>query len=298
MPASTSASEPTPIATIDSPRAMITISPWRSAKWPGRAASPRRRRSSGPAVVEQQRERPERALQQPVGKRGADQQPDADRGADRQRRSRSGAAPGRRGWRSRTARCARRARPRRRPRTAAPTSSNASGTHSARHQERRHRAEHRDPDDALLGVDQARQPGVAAPRPPQDARARASPSRGPARSASFAISAVHCVSASTNTRSKKSSSGVTRSSSRMTRRAAGRGGAWRCSPPHRFKPGKRARRRWRRRPRPAPRPQRRRRARARRGRRRRSAARGGRRSASGRCARRARRGRSRPSGRR
>ena len=31
---------PIPIATIDSPRAMITISPWRSAKWPGTSFQP------------------------------------------------------------------------------------------------------------------------------------------------------------------------------------------------------------------------------------------------------------------
>ena len=41
-----------------------------------------------------------------------------------------------------------------------------------------------------------------------------------------AISVVHCVSASTNTRSKNSSSGVTRSSSRIT--AVTRGRRWRC----------------------------------------------------------------------
>ena len=34
-PASTPASAPMPMATMDSPRAMSTISPWRSAKWDG-----------------------------------------------------------------------------------------------------------------------------------------------------------------------------------------------------------------------------------------------------------------------
>ena len=31
---------PTPIATIDSPRAMMMIRPWRSAKWPGTSFQP------------------------------------------------------------------------------------------------------------------------------------------------------------------------------------------------------------------------------------------------------------------
>ncbi len=32
--------EPAPITTIDSPSAMITIAPWRSAKWPGTSFQP------------------------------------------------------------------------------------------------------------------------------------------------------------------------------------------------------------------------------------------------------------------
>jgi len=36
-------------------------------------------------------------------------------------------------------------------------------------QQRRHRDEDREPDGVLLGVDDAREPGVADPRPPQDA---------------------------------------------------------------------------------------------------------------------------------
>ena len=88
--------------------------------------------------------------------------------------------------------------------------------HAQRHdQQRRHRREHHEPDRALLGVDDAREPGVAGPRPPQQrehehALAPAAPSVGVRR----AISAVHWVIASTKTRSKKSSSGVTRSPSR------------------------------------------------------------------------------------
>ena len=33
-------SVPAPMATIDSPRAMITINPWRSTKWPGCTVKP------------------------------------------------------------------------------------------------------------------------------------------------------------------------------------------------------------------------------------------------------------------
>ena len=66
--------------------------------------------------------------------------------------------------------------------------------HAQRHdQHRRHRGEHREPHRALLGVDDARQPGVADPRPPQHRRARAGPSPSPAHVGSRAISAVHWV---------------------------------------------------------------------------------------------------------
>ena len=47
-PASTSAPAPTPMATIDSPRAMMMISPWRSAKCSGTSFQPSWPISSGP----------------------------------------------------------------------------------------------------------------------------------------------------------------------------------------------------------------------------------------------------------
>ena len=49
-PVVTPASAPTPIATIDSPSAMITIRPWRSAKWPGSSRQPAGSMSSGPPM--------------------------------------------------------------------------------------------------------------------------------------------------------------------------------------------------------------------------------------------------------
>ena len=49
-PAVMPASAPMPMATIDSPRAMITINPCRSAKWPGTSRQPSAPNSSGPAM--------------------------------------------------------------------------------------------------------------------------------------------------------------------------------------------------------------------------------------------------------
>ena len=60
------------------------------------------------------------------------------------------------------------------------------------------------------------------PTPTTARRATSRPFASPAHVGSCAISAVHCVSASTNTRSKNSSSGVTRSSSRRTAVRCGR----------------------------------------------------------------------------
>ena len=49
-PPSTPASAPTPMATIDSPSATMTISPCRSAKWPGTSRQPLVSMNSGPAM--------------------------------------------------------------------------------------------------------------------------------------------------------------------------------------------------------------------------------------------------------
>ena len=105
-PASTPASAPTPIATIDSPRAMITIRPWRSAKCAGHELPALGAEEVRPAHVEQQRERPQRALERAVGERCGHQQPDADRRAAGQADHRLAQARDRRGWRARTARSA------------------------------------------------------------------------------------------------------------------------------------------------------------------------------------------------
>ena len=78
-------------------------------------------------------------------------------------------------------------------RTASAESSKASG-HAERHDEQRgHGAEDREPHRALLGVDDAREPGVAAPTPTRGPRGRAAPAPTPPQVGSRAISAVHCV---------------------------------------------------------------------------------------------------------
>ena len=67
------------------------------------------------------------------------------------------------------------ARRRRRCAKVRPRSPNASGTQSDDDQQRRHRGEHGEPDRALLGVDDAGQPGVADPGPPQHAEHERAP---------------------------------------------------------------------------------------------------------------------------
>ncbi len=159
-------SAPAPIATIDSPRAMMMIRPWRSAKWPGTSFQPSDPNRYGPAHVEQQSERPQRALREPVEERGADQEPDADRRAQRQARHRlakrrvvpagqheQGDLPGADGSVGQGEL----------ERQAVEGLRDADGDD----QKGRHGGEDRDPNRALLGIDHARQPGVTRPRPPQ-----------------------------------------------------------------------------------------------------------------------------------
>ena len=123
--AASSKPAPAPIATIDSPRAMITIRPCRSAKWPGW-----RRKLSGAeeqrrAVVDQDREDPDRGPRLAVERAGDDQQRRAEQQPGRQLQDRPevvarrhpGGCSGRRGsgaWRGRRSRRSRTAAPRRR----------------------------------------------------------------------------------------------------------------------------------------------------------------------------------------
>ena len=150
------------------PSAMITISPWRSAKWPGTSFQPLEPKKYGPPMSSSERERPQRALQQPVGERGATSSPTPIAGADRQPDAPSGAAPGS----SRLAItnsqiCADRARTpyahgeqqRRRRRTPPGRTAPRRATPPSR------RTSPAAP--SLLGVDHAGQPRVADPRPPQ-----------------------------------------------------------------------------------------------------------------------------------
>ena len=170
-PASTSPSTPTPIATIDSPSAMITISPWRSAKWLGHelpaldaeeVAARRCRAASASAHRARPAARRRRTRRRRAGRRRSrcsTARPMTERAQLRVVAARD----------ARTARCARCARPRRRRRTAAP-SRRTPRARTARATSNAAIA----PNIAirttpLLGVDDARQPRVADPRPPQHA---------------------------------------------------------------------------------------------------------------------------------
>ena len=213
-PASRPRSAPTPSATIDSPSAMITMRPWRSAKCSGDelpalgAEEVRRRPCRSPAPTVQSTPGPCRRRSRAASSSASPARTHGDRVRP------SGAAPGRRGS-PREQRDVRGAhhcvgdgelhRP----------IAERFGHAQRGDQQRRHRHEHHQPHDALLGIDDARQPRVCRPRPPQQ-RQHQQPCAMPAHVGFSAISAVHCVRASTKTRSKNSSSGVTRSPSRIT----------------------------------------------------------------------------------
>jgi hypothetical protein len=74
-PASTSPDTPTPIATIDSPIAMRTISPWRSAKWPGTIFHPSTPKNAGPLMSSRRATAQSAALAQPSTKAAAVSRP-------------------------------------------------------------------------------------------------------------------------------------------------------------------------------------------------------------------------------
>ena len=57
-PTSSPASAPIPIATIDSPSATMTMSPWRSAKCSGSSFQPSAPKSAGPPISSSDREEP------------------------------------------------------------------------------------------------------------------------------------------------------------------------------------------------------------------------------------------------
>ena len=192
------------------------ISPCRSAKWPGTSFHPSAPKKYGPPMSRSERERPERALRGAVQERRPDEQPDPDRGADRQpdhRTTQPGVVAAREHEQADV----------RDPddavgerRTSSARSPKASGTHSDDQEQRRHRDEDHDPHRALLRIDDAGQPRVADPRPPQHPEHKQRPARARPRSGRSDISCVHWVIASTKTRSKNSSSGITRSPSRST----------------------------------------------------------------------------------
>ncbi len=129
--------------------------------------------------------------------------------------SRSAGGRGRRGSRSRTARCARRARRhtrrRRRARRHRMHSERSALLRGMRPSPRRSRAGRHLPRGRRRSSTTHTRP-----TPTRARRGRVAPRTSPCQVGSAAISAVHWVSASTKTRSKKSSSVVTRSPSRRT----------------------------------------------------------------------------------
>ena len=203
---------PTPIETIDSPSAMMTISPWRSAKCAGEhAPAADADQRTGRHVVDGSATHPDARLR--AGRRRA--------GAtiSRPRRCRK---PVRHAARSR-ARTSASSRPASMKRTMCSTRTARVG--DARTAARRRRTRRGTASDAmsvaaiatimasrvgaLLGVDRVGQPGVRRPRPPQRgqheqavAEARPTSGRRPSAPCTWVI-------ANTNTRSKNSSSEVT-----------------------------------------------------------------------------------------
>ena len=150
---------------IDSPSAIRTISPCRSAKCSGAIRHPRPRDHRRAHVVDRKRHHPDRDPRVPLDEGGHHEQrrrravrgrhyPQeraAGRGRCEQRWRRGrGGARGRRGTRTRTRRVV----------------SERAGHRQGDAEHRPHGGEHDQPDAALIDVQRAGQPGIAAPRPP------------------------------------------------------------------------------------------------------------------------------------
>ena len=202
---------PTPIATIDSPRAMMMISPWRSTKCSGETRHPRPRPISAPEVVDRQRGDPQRELGGPSKKPATTSNDGPMHGAGREPEDGAQAAPGRRApaiaystrWSARTKKYA---TPKTTPRRRTPRAPRATTISIAAVEANIARRTA-----PSSGFERVRQPGVGRPRPPQGGRAgarceQAAPGRVRGEEP------VTWVMAKTKTRSKNSSSGVTRCS--------------------------------------------------------------------------------------
>ena len=202
---------PSPSATIDSPRAMMTISPCRSAKWPGDSRQPRPPPMYGAAQVrDDQRERPDRDLGRPSSPAATKSRPTptAEPIASRATAASRSRSPAARDGVEREVR-----NPHERVGAGEEERVVAERVRHGqrRDQHRRHRPEHDEPHGAFLRVDRVRQPGVRGPGPPEHAEdEQAASEAAPGRV--VLINPVTCVIAKTKIRSKKSSSGVTRSS--------------------------------------------------------------------------------------
>ena len=206
-PPSTPAPAPTPIATIDSPNATITMRPWRSAKWPGANRQPLVSMNSGPAMsnasavahtarrAPPSRNEPEIRIAVAIAVLVARPTTEWRRPESSRLASMNNAM-----WAARTPPYART--------RVTPRSPKAPGTHNdvtssaaiAANSTRRTPPSSGSTtlvSHAYPTHDHHSSPSTTRPRPM------------PRQLGSFAISAVHCVMASTNTRSKNNSNGLT-----------------------------------------------------------------------------------------
>ena len=159
----------TPIATIDSPRATIRIRPWRSAKCAAPVSTRRADHEVGAGDVERQRQRPDPSLQRARRRSEATAIRPTPIAVLIARPLTERAGWGRRGWRAGRARSGRRARCRRRPAKVERQAAEGLAARRARDQHAAIATKIDQPHRALLGIDDAGQPGVADPRPPEDA---------------------------------------------------------------------------------------------------------------------------------
>ncbi len=157
---------PMPIATIDSPRAMITMRPWRSAKCAGETRKPLPAADQAAQVVDSEGDHPERGLRAPVEEPGDDD----DRGCQRGHRQNAQHDPqdvgvALAGDRKEQQLEQTHDQIRDPEQDGVCVEGFRDGERDDEH--RSHRREHARAHRPLLGLERVRQPGIAGPRPPE-----------------------------------------------------------------------------------------------------------------------------------
>ena len=219
---SASSLAPRPIATSDSPIAMITISPWRSTKCAGWTRQPLTPREQRPDEADGERGEPEQRLAAPPCTNPATRisvAPASDHGAIRRIAAEESRVAACRERVQREVHDASRSGTRRRTRRR--------GGRTRRDRERgdehrRHRDEHRRPDAARRPGRPCSSARRTTPTPTRAPRGSGARARARSRSGCRERTVVTCVNAKTKTRSKNSSSGVTRCSRSACSLTAGR----------------------------------------------------------------------------